>query len=335
MRFHNSEIICILKSIRKWGQAMSVCPHFLIIILAVGVGIMGCAKSTSSPKLTDLLPSEINGWKPVGSDELYDAETLYKYIDGSAEVYRSFNVQNVLARRYIKDNAPEILADIFDMGSSKDAFGVYHHDIREGPKAGIGQDSEYFGSSLFFWKNRFFVSIISTDETEETKQVIYDLGKAIASRIRDEGPEPDLLKLLSNYKDALKDVHYFHNHYCLNKYYFISEENLLNLDSQTEGILARIKDEAVTSDLPMASPFVVLLIRYKSSDKAQEALKKFLANYLLDTDKESIAQTENSKWASATVVGNIFIGVFDASSKDKIKSIFDNIKKLCVKINNS
>jgi hypothetical protein len=324
----------ISETTEKWRQMISVSLHFFVIILWIGIEIMGYTESTSSLKLTDLLPSEINGWKSAGSGKLYNAETLYKYIDGSAEVYRSFNVQNVLARRYIKDNAPEILADIFDMGSSKDAFGVYHHDIREGPKAGIGQDSEYFGSSLFFWKNRFFVSIISTDETGEANQTIYDLGKVIAERIRDDGLEPDLLKLLSNYKDAIKDVHYFHNHYCLNKYYFISEENLLNLDSQTEGILAHIKDEIVTSDLPEASHFVVLLIRYNSSDKAQEALKKFLANYLLDTDKEGTAQTENSKWASATVIGNIFIGVFDAPSKDKIKSVLDNIKKLCIKTDN-
>jgi len=324
----------ISETTEKWRQTMFVSLYSFIIILVIGVGIMGYAESTSSLKLADLLPAEINGWKSVGSDELYNSETLYKYIDGSAEVYRSFNVRTVLARRYIKDNAPEIIADIFDMGSSKDAFGVYHHDIREGQSAGIGQDSEYFGSSLFFWKNRFFVSIIATDETEEAKQAIYDLGKVIAERIRDDGPEPDLLELLSNYKKDLKEVHYFHNHYCLNKYYFISEENLLDLDSQTEGILTRFKNETVTSDLSEASSFAILLIRYKSSDKAQVALKKFLANYLHNADEEGIAQTENSRWASANVIGNIFIGIFDAPSKDKIKSVFNDIKNLYIKTNN-
>jgi hypothetical protein len=57
-------------------------------------------------------------------------------------------------------------------------------------------------------------------------------------------------------------------------------------------------------------------------------------NYLHNVDEEGIAQTENSKWASANVMGNIFIGVFDAPSKDKIKSVLDNIKKLCIKTDN-
>lgn len=310
----------------RWTEKAQVVP-VKIFLIAIGLSTMSSDGTTKASNLAVMLPAEAHGWKPEDPDSIYNAENLYEYIDGAAEVYRSFNVRTVLARRYVKDGGPDILVDIFDMGSSKDAFGAYYHDMREGPEAGIGKDSEFMRGALYFWKGRYFVSIIAFDETEEAKLAVLDLGKVIASSIVDEGAEPDLVKLLPKRKHLSKQINYFHNHSCLNIYYFLAEENLFNLGRETEGILARYKSPAPVNAETESASFVLLLIRYPSMAKAEKACRSFLHAYLPDADGEGMAQTEDFKWTSAKRMGNLLIGVFDAPSKTDIVALVDEVEK--------
>jgi len=297
---------------------------FQALLIAAGVVIVAIATSaTDMPDLSRLLPPEIHGWKPREPDGVYNFNTLYGYIDGSAEVYRSFNVRTVVARRYVKDGAPDIIADVFDMGSSKDAFGAYHHDMHEAPEAGIGQNSEYMGGAVAFWKDRYYVSIIAFDETDDTKRAILDLGKVVARAIPDEGPTPDLLKLLPQRGLVKKRVHYFHDRPCLNAYYFIAEKNLLDLDRNTEGVVARYKPAKAGKETTGASPLVLILVRYPSAARARKAHNGFLDGYLPDADADGAARTENGKWVATQLLKNMFIGVFDAPSKAEARRVIN------------
>jgi hypothetical protein len=82
------------------------------------------------------------------------------------------------------------------METSKDAFGVFTHDL-EGEDARIGQGSTYNGGLLSFWKDRFFVSLYSEEETEDTRKALFALGEKVASSIKKEGKEPDKRPLFS------------------------------------------------------------------------------------------------------------------------------------------
>lgn len=266
------------------------------------------------------IPSEIQGWTPKRADSFYMPDNLYDYIDGAAEVYLSFNFQRMVARRYGKTGAPDIIADLFDMGSSKDAYGVYHHHVHEGSSAGIGQESEYMEGALYFWKGRYFASIMTMQETDESKRVVLELGKAVVSAIRAEGPRPDLVEHLPKTGLDSKHVHYFHNHFCLNAYYFLADENLLDLDATTEGMAARYVAPSGTA------PMVLVLVRYPAAERAQKALASFMKVYLHDADADGTAKTENGRWAGARLVENHIIGVFDAPSKADILRMFNEVK---------
>lgn len=109
-------------------------------------------------ELRDLLPMEIHGWKTAEEDREFNPETIFDYIDGAGEVYRAYNFEKLLSRHYFKKGQPEIFADVFDMGTPADAFGVFTHDL-EGEDLGIGQGSTYNGGLLSFWKDRFFLSL--------------------------------------------------------------------------------------------------------------------------------------------------------------------------------
>lgn len=268
----------------------------------------------------DLLPDSVQGWKAEEPDGRYDYDTLYDYINGGAELYRSFNVRAVLARRYEKQGAQPILADVFDMGSSKDAFGAYHHDLREGEEVGIGQQSELLGSSLTFWKDWYYVSIIPFGVGEPIEHAVLELGRAIAQAIPKEGPRPDLLNYLPQ-KKRLPQVHYFHNHACLNTYYFLARDNLLNLGQHTEGVLARYAEESSEENESASVPTILLLVRYRSPEKAKAAYEQFCQAYLPDAGECCMARIENGRWAGAQIVkrgeGNLLVAVFDSPSREK------------------
>jgi len=285
----------------------------------------------NAPKdLAAWIPAEIQGWTPKRVDGLYTRDNLYDYIDGGAEVYLSFSFQRMVARRFGKAGAPDIIADFFDMVSSKDAYGVYHHDVHESPSAGIGQESEYMEGALYFWKGRYFVSIMAMQETEESKRAVLELGKAVASAIPAEGPPPDLVERLPKKGMDPKQVHYFHNHFCLNAHYFVADDNILQLDAATEGMVARYSP--ASGGAPMAAPgssggapLALVLVRYPAADRAEKAFASFKNAYLHDADAEGIVKTENGKWAGARLVGNHIIGVFDAPSKAEILRMFSEV----------
>ncbi len=262
--------------------------------------------------LARLLPGEVRGWKPKSDDGTFTADTLFDLIDGGAEVYRALNVQNILSRRYAKDGAPDIIADIFDMGSSSDAFGAFHHDVIDGEDLSIGMESEYLGGNLTFWKDRFFVSVVAFDETAETKHAILALSKKVGKRIPRKGAIPDLMKHLPEQGLVKGRVHYFHTKMLLDRYYSLGDENPLELNDRTEGIVARYKTDKNTST-------VLILVRYPSATGAARAHESFRARY--------VAKLQGSSWSDTRVAGNLLVGVLGAATKEAAKRLVDSVMK--------
>lgn len=288
-------------------------------LASIAVGLMlGAGGCATTPDPLTMLPAEVEGWKAAGQDRLYTAETLYRYIDGGAEVYRAFDVQRVFARRYVKPGSPDILADVFEMASPGDAFGVYHHNLRKGQDVGVGQESEYLAGSLAFWKGRYFVSIMPFEETPSVARTVRTLATVIDRTIRESGSPPDLVCLLPQSNRIAGSLRYFHTHTSLNAYYFLADSNILELNMETEGVLARYQAEershAATHSL------LLMVVRYPSSERAHGAYVSFREAYLPDADAEGIALTENGRWAGAVVKGRHLIIGLDAYSREQLCS---------------
>lgn len=295
----------------------------------VALGAMTVASGTpANPgNLADLLPAETEGFKPSGPDGIYNFDNLFKLIDGGAEVYRALNVRTVLDRRYVKKGAPDIIVDVFDMGSSQDAFGAYHFDIREEKDARIGQESEYAGGALYFWKDRYFVSVIALDETEESTRAVLALGRAIAAAIPRKGTPPKLVERLPSTGLIPAQVHYFHDWVSLNRRYTLGEENLLELDRKTEGVLARYRCGPQSAGEKRSRSCVLVLIDYPSRQKAEQAHGRFLGKRLADADEQGVARTGDNMWAGSRQVGTLFVGVFDAPTRAEVLRLMDEVSQ--------
>ncbi|MEW6455527.1 MAG: DUF6599 family protein [Acidobacteriota bacterium] len=298
---------------------------FPIFILYIGIFY---SVNMEKVNMKDLIPYEIHGWKAKGEDIIYNPQNIFDYINGAGEVYRSYNFRELLVRRFFKQGNPEIIVDLFDMGSSEDAFGIFTHD-REGNDIGIGQGSEYRSGLLSFWKDRYFISILTEQETEASKQALLSLGRSISNSIKSTGFEPELLKLLPSNGLINNSIKYFHNHNILNYHYFLSDKNILNLNQETRVVLAEYLREKGGS--------LLLLVQYPDEKKAKSGLNNFLKLYFPESKIFEYFQNENNKWIGAINYNDLIIIVLDASSKslaeELIKSVRNNfyIKNLSSK----
>jgi len=273
------------------------------------------AMSETVSEFNKILPETIDGWKKAGEPGLYTPETLSTYIDGGAELYLSYNFKTALSLKYRDSAKNEIAVDIFDMGTSSDAFGVFAHS-RETIETGFGQGSEYAAGLLTFWKDRYYVSILAYPETAAKKDVVFKLGRTIAGAIRGEGPLPPILGLLPAENLVPESVHYFHHYIWLNSFYFVSNENVLNVGDDTPAALAKYRQAGST--------FFLLLVRYPDAARAEAAAGQFRQK-VLGGAAEGMRPLKEGRWTGLQWRGDLVSAVFNAPDAETVRAILAKI----------
>jgi len=282
---------------------------FFLIIASSGGPVNAEAQS---------MPIQIGEWKADGKDQVFDRETIFKYIDGGAELYLAYDFHQVFSRKFTGPGNSEIVLDIYDMGTASDAFGIFTSE-REDEDANIGQGSEFGGGLLRFWKGCKFVSILNNGSSENADQAVIELGKAVDQALPAAGSEPDLLKCLPQENLDKKKTRFFHHSLLLDKHYFVANENILNLGPKTDCVLA---------EYPLNSEdfLILLVVRYESHTQAKVAYDKFNKIYMPEA-KDGLAQMENKKWTMAILDRNLVRIVFEAPDKQKAIDLQKAVKK--------
>jgi hypothetical protein len=289
---------------------------FLFFMVIVFAGRMTAMPETVS-KFDTILPDTIGEYKKAGPSALYTPGNLSNYIDGGAELYISYNFQNALSLKYTDAAENEIAVDIFDMGTSLDAFGVFAHS-RETIATDFGQGSEYAAGLLTFWKDRYYVSILAYPETPARKEIIFELGRTIAEAIKNEGPLPPILALLPTENLLPETVHYFHHSIWLNSFYFVSDENVLNIANDTPAALAKYRKAGST--------YFLLLVRYPDASRAEAAAGLFRLK-VLGGAADGIRQMKEGSWTGLRRSGDLISVVFSAPDAATARDILAKIKE--------
>ena len=263
------------------------------------------------------LPDKVDRWNRIEPPGTYSPQTLSDYIDGGAELFLSYNFKGALAVKYADASENEIAVDIFDMGSSYDAFGVFAH-TRETNAEDFGQGSEYAAGLLTFWKGRFYVSVLAYPETPASQNAVTALGQAIAGAIREEGPVPPILALLPPENLQSETVRYFHHYIWLNSFSFVSNENVLNIGADTPAALAKYRTPG--------SSLLLLLVRYPDAKRAGAAAGQFVEKILGGTT-QGIRQMEGGRWAGLQLRGSLVSVVLNAPDAASIHDILARIRE--------
>jgi hypothetical protein len=287
----------------------------LIVLFAIHFQGMTVMPDNMSD-LFKALPESLSGWTKPTSPDFYTPQTLSHYIDGGAELFISYNFKGALSVKYTDKDANEITVDIFDMGSGEDAFGVFAHS-RESVDDAVGQGSEYAAGLLTFWKDRYYVSILAYPETPAKREVVLRLGRTIAAAVPSEGALPPIIGLLPQENLVPESVHFFHHHVWLNSFYFVSNENVLNIAADTPAALGKYKEGGSTVYL--------LLVRYPEEARAAAAEALF-GEKMLGGAPEGLGKLDDGRWAALRRRGGLVAVVLGAPDTGAAKSLLDKIK---------
>ena len=271
---------------------------------------------------TRAVPNEILDWKVSDTVETYDRETIFDYINGAGEVYRSYAFRDVTVWRFSKPDAPDITVEIFDMGSPEDAYGVFSY-TRESEESGIGGGYEQRGSVLCFWQNRYYVCVAAYESTDDVRQAVTMLARTIVQKLPQSGGMPRLIELLPQEGMIEHTQRFFHIHPSLNYHYFLAEQNILRLSESTNVVLG-VYEPGTT---------YLLCVEYPTAQEAREAYSSFVENYLPEAAETGVAMVDVDKWVCARLLGSYVVITFDAASRDKSTVLTDAMKSSLIAAN--
>ncbi len=273
--------------------------------------------SAQQKNLSSLLPSETDGWKISGQDKMHNEENLYEHINGGAELFISYGFNAALTRVYTKGGEAEISVDIFDMKEPKNAFGVFSHS-REGIDNSIGQGCQIYEDAVLFWKNKYYVSISSFKSLENTQPVLIKMANYISETIGSDGSLPEVLSKLPGDELIEQSVLYFNHYAWQNAFYYLGDDNYLNITKDTDAVLAKYGKGNKQRYL--------MMIRYPDKRQAEQALKNFRKEYLENGDKD-ILRLEDDYWAGTAEKGKYVMVVLHANSEQEVRDLLKSAKK--------
>ena len=149
----------------RWSSA--VIGPVLLAGLVAAWNLALCAGASAAPppaadrsQVARLLSEPLPGHATAqGSPAYYESESLYQYIDGGADVYLLYDFQTLLHQEF-KSGAADLTADIYDMGTAEDAFGMYSSERSPGYNyVTVGAEGYRSKGTLNFLQDRYYVKL--------------------------------------------------------------------------------------------------------------------------------------------------------------------------------
>ncbi len=266
----------------------------------------------------EFLSETISGWKVSEQDRYFNDSTLYDYIDGGAELFISYGFTKVFNRNYSRTGQPNITVDIFYMNSSSDAFGVFMHSTGRIENE-FGNQSQTTKGSVIFWKDNFYVSIMSNPETAESKAAMANIAGIIDKSIPEKGKFPSIINLLPEANLDKKSIRYFKHYVWLNTHSFISNDNILNINENVNCAQAKY---IVNKSNPL-----LMLLEYPTKYEAELARNNFIEKFNSELSENKIIKTEKHKWIGFDLYNNYIILVLNCNNKISAQRLMDSANK--------
>ena len=136
------------------------------------------------------LPGDLpQGWALMERPRVFTKKTLFEHINGQAELFFKYGFRQCTSAVFRERKSPEnqIDADIYDMGNTLGAFGIFSRLRTEERPGGFGLDSTLDERSALFYQGKYFVMLYAT---EENLAVLKQLATQISSKISDPSPPP-------------------------------------------------------------------------------------------------------------------------------------------------
>ena len=248
----------------------------------------------------------------------FDSNNLWEYINGAADNFLMYGFQKVITAEYkSKEGDTEFVLDIYKMQDVKNGYGIYASERSSDAEIqNFGDEGYLGGGSLIFWANKYYIKIISYDDSEVTNNIITKVANDIAGKI---SKSKDELKILSWFPET--------NIKRNSKRYFAKD--ILGLEFLVNGYMAEYQENNSTSK--------VYLIDCSVQHDASEKLNSY-KNYIKESgtvkeDKISIGEDgftgEDRYYGNVSVVKikDFILIILGYKNQDFVTDIFGAINQ--------
>jgi hypothetical protein len=316
----------------------------LVCILFTYAFFEGTIVETEANEIS--LPRNIDAWSRPEKPRIITSENIFEYMNGAGELYLGYRFRQLHVFEYTSEAQAGILVELYFMETSDDAFGLLSLDwggeivsfgdsgrTASDPSLSSSARALYGAGLLRMWSDSLYARVMAHRETPTSKQAVLALGKAISAN-RESPPAPGLWtripdEINSSWRLRRDRLSFFRSYLVLNSVYYLSHENILDLDVSAEGVVACYED-TVPSQQPRRSSF--LMVKYENHERAKKALNRFHEAYLPEHEDEFSAdsaatgprffKTEDG-WLGYRLIGHYVVIVFEAPDQKTARGIIE------------
>jgi polyferredoxin len=127
---------------------------------------------------------QIAGWSKSSETRTFEADDLYRYIDGAADKFIQAGVVRTLTSGYRYQDKVDATADVYLMQSADGARKVYESEPDTGSKpVRLGDAGRLYGASLTFRAGPCFVRLVAYQSGPDIGEALVSLARGIEARL--------------------------------------------------------------------------------------------------------------------------------------------------------
>ena len=162
--------------------------NILFLCWALGVTLLFMVPEGRAGTIT--FP-EMSGWDQPEKPQLYSPETLYECIDGAADLYLSYEFQELSVAEYANVQKASVTVEIYRHATPTQAFGIYSQErLADAKLLDIGAEGYQEPTVLNFVTGAYYVKINGYETGAEDERTLLAFGRKMEEVLGGKPPSP-------------------------------------------------------------------------------------------------------------------------------------------------
>ena len=143
----------------------------------------------------DLFP-EIQGWKLRVEKMAYTSLNLWELINGAAELYLSYDFQDLYLATYSGNNDQEVNVELYRHSTPENTYGIYTAErMPDYSFIEMGIQGYTGPGILHFFTGTYYIKIISTGINETGEEALKTIAGKVSAKLDQSGSWPEEISL--------------------------------------------------------------------------------------------------------------------------------------------
>ena len=265
--------------------------------------------NAASGKIPASMFPEIEGWKLTIEPKVYTPDNLWDLIDGAADVFLSYDFQDLHIAEYSNNKNQTVRVEIYRQSSPMNAFGIYaaermpdYNFIQIGVQGYTSQDV------MNFFTGNLYVKIMVSGTTNIPEDKLILIGKQINSNLAYDNKWPEELTVFPETGKLKNSENYI-------------AKNFLGYEFLKSAFTAEYKGE---------KNYKLFIMHFPDKTKAQETLKQYFeqvkySNSDISDKNYAVDDPYNGK-IFIGMAGNYILGVMNMEDQNAAFTDIDQMR---------